>query len=50
MLPSTVGTSQRSANLPPSRLPTTSPPPNTSRIGDTACSDTPVIWVRIGAI
>ena len=46
--PSSVITRCLSASLPPSRLPTTMPPPNTSRIGDTALSAKPVTRVRMG--
>ncbi|MCY1309604.1 hypothetical protein D9M70_597130 [compost metagenome] len=50
MLPSRAGTSLRSASLPPSRLPSISPPPNTSSTGDTALSEKPARRVSSGEI
>jgi carotenoid cleavage dioxygenase-like enzyme len=47
-VPSTAGIGARSASLPPRMLPMARPPPNTSRIGDTADSLKPVTCVSSG--
>ncbi|CPL38074.1 Uncharacterised protein [Bordetella pertussis] len=49
-LPTSVGIRRRSASLPPSVLPATSPTPNSSRMGDTAAAAMPLTPVRMGAM